>query len=373
MGQLFPWAHGPEEHGTDASEKHGAITVIADAHAQENKPGYGDKADKTHPADVAGHPPGSQAGTPSNTAAKEHGAPYAGSQAHGPAGDPHALIHHELMAKKTGYLNKNFFVGRMAFYFLIWIILAVRLFGYSTTQDVTKDPKLTLGAAKFSTGGMALYALTVTFAAFDWVMSLEPSWFSTIFGVVFFACGVVSSLAVLILTLLALKNSGALEGAVNVEHFHDLGKLLWGFTVFWAYVQFSQFMLIWYAALPEEVTWFHNRWDYAPWATVSYMVLFGHFIIPFFWLISRNFKRNLGRLRIGAVILLTFHVVDMYWFVMPNYLLGKDGFTVSWIDFACLLGISGVYASFVFYRMTKFSLVPVGDPRLQRALHFQNA
>ena len=391
MGQLFPWVNG-EEHGTDHEEKHGAITLIGDAHAQEkqekpalngkdsetgnktdHKSNHGDAVNPNHPGDITGHLPGSKSGVPSDTAATEHGAPHMGGQAHGDQPDPHAVAHHELMQKKSGYLNKNFFFARMAIYFLIWVILAVRLFGYSVTQDSTKDPKLTLSAAKFSTGGMMLYALSLTFAAFDWVMSLEPAWFSTIFGVIFFACGVVSSLAVIILTTMALKNSGPLEGAVNKEHFHDLGKLMFGFLVFWAYVQFSQFMLIWYAALPEEVTWYHNRWDFAPWPTVSMIILLGHFVAPFFWLISRNFKRNLGRLQLGAAWLLVMHCVDMYWFVMPNYLQGKPGFSVSWIDFACLIAVSGIYAAFVFYRMTKFSLVPVGDPRLERALHFQNA
>ena len=132
-------------------------------------------------------------------------------------------------------------------------------------------------------------------------------------------------------------------------------------------------MLLWYAALPEETSWYHNRWDYQPWASVSMVLLLGHFVLPFFWTISRNFKRNLGRLKLSAALLLVMHVVDMYWFVMPNYLLGKEGFAFSWIDLACLCAVGGVYGAFVFHRMTKYSLVPVGDPRLERSLHFQNA
>jgi hypothetical protein len=278
------------------------------------------------------------------------------------------------MQKKAAYLNKPFFLARAGIYFLIWVVLAVRLFGFSTAQDSSKDPQLTVRAQAFAPAATFLFALSLTFAVFDWVMALEPSWFSTIFGVYMFATGVVSSLALIILVTMALrKNSGPLHGAVSVEHYHDLGKLMFGFTVFWAYIGFSQFMLIWYAALPEETTWYHNRWDFAPWSSVSMLILFGHFVIPFFWTISRNFKRNLGRLQIGAAILLVMHVVDIYWFVMPNFMLGKEGFTFSWIDLACLLAVGGVYGAFVFYRMTQFSLVPVGDPRLQRSLHFQNA
>jgi hypothetical protein len=148
---------------------------------------------------------------------------------------------------------------------------------------------------------------------------------------------------------------------------------MWGFLIFWAYVSFSQFMLIWYAALPEETTFFHNRWDFGPWRDVSTAIILGHFVLPFFWLISRNFKRNLGRLQIGALIILVMHVIDIYWYVMPNFHLGREGFSFHWMDIACLFACAGVYGAFVFHRMTKHPLVPIGDPRLERSLHFQNA
>ncbi|MBX3190969.1 MAG: hypothetical protein KF819_28495 [Labilithrix sp.] len=377
MGHLFPWlGHG--DHG--AAEKHGSISLIAPAYAQ----------DHAAPSPTAGEkPPGTehQPARPSSTP-EEQGSPHARPAAtavHGPieegghqtaahaAHQAHEAAHAKIIAKKAPYLNKSFFLFRAAIYFIVWVFLAMRLFGYSTAQDTTKDPNLTLRAQAMAPPATFLFALSLTFAAFDWIMSLEPTWFSTIFGVVIFACGVVSSLAVIILTTMALRNSGPLSGAVTVEHYHDLGKLMFGFLVFWAYVQFSQLMLIWYAALPEETTFFHNRWDHDPWQKVSMAIIIGHFVVPFFWLISRNFKRNLGRLQIGAAILLVMHVVDMYWFVMPNYMLGKEGFAFSWIDAACLLAVGGIYGAFVFYRMTQFPLIPIGDPRLQRSLHFQNA
>jgi hypothetical protein len=296
-----------------------------------------------------------------------------GHGGHGTGQDPHAIIHHEIMSKKAGYLNRNFFLIRAIGYFLVWAFLAFRLFGWSTRQDKTKDPKLTLSAQRFAPGATFLFALSLTFAAFDWIMSLEPTWFSTIFGVVIFACGVVSSYAVIILTTLALRSSGPLAGAVTVEHYHDLGKLMFGFLVFWGYVGFSQFMLIWYAALPEETTFFHNRWDFAPWDNVTMAILLFHFVVPFFWTMSRWFKRNTGRLQVGASIIVVMHVVNMYWHVMPNYMLGKEGFAFHWMDIACLLAVAGIYGAFVFHRMTQHPLIPVGDPRLERAIHFQNA
>ena len=377
MGHLFPWLGDHGAAHNDKSGGHGSISLVTPAYAQEHPaaPPAGE-----HQAAPAAHgaaaPPAhgeSHGGPGSPVAAGGHGAATTAEHAAHAQHEAHALIHNGVMAKKSVYLNKNFFYLRALLYFLIWTILAVRIFGDSARQDSSKDPKLTLRAQAFAPPATFLFALSLTFAAVDWIMSLEPSWFSTIFGVYYFATGVVSSLAVMILVTMALRNSGPLKGAVTPEHFHDLGKLMFGFNVFWAYIGFSQFMLIWYAALPEETTWYHNRWDFGPWAKVSMTILFGHFVLPFFWLISRNFKRNLGRLQIGAAILLVAHVIDMYWFIMPNYALGSNDFSFSWIDAACLLGVAGVYAAFVFFRMTKHNLVPIGDPRLERSLHFQNA
>jgi hypothetical protein len=376
MDQLFPWLH---PHAGPGETPHtGALQIVTPAYAAQHEPPAAGHGNEAHGAgDPAGHLPGSKAGVPggSPAAAAAHGdapahMPSAGH--HGSKGDPHQIIHAEVMQKKAPYLNRNFFLVRVAIYFFVWIFIGTRLFSYSVQQDATRAPSLTLAAQRFAPPATFVYALTLTGAAVDWIMSLEPSWFSTIFGVVIFACGVVASLAVIILTAAALRSSG-LEGSVTVEHYHDLGKLMFGFLVFWGYVNFSQYMLIWYAALPEETTFFHNRWDYAPWQNVSYAIILFHFVVPFFWTMSRWFKRNTGRLQIGALILLVMHVVDMYWFVMPNYHLGKEGFTFHWLDAACLLANVGVYGAFVFRKMTTTALVPVGDPRLERSLQFLNA
>lgn len=376
MGVLYPTFAGDahkEGHGA-----HGSISLITPAYAQEHPAASGANPHGEAPAAAekpAGHgaaPAAMPGGMPSE-AAGHGGAHEGGSAAEHAQHKAHALIHDDTMAKKSGYLNKTFFYVRALLYFLVWAVLGIRLLGYSTAQDVSKDPQLTVRAHSFAHPATILFGLSTTFAAFDWIMALEPTWFSTIFGVVYFACGVVSSYAVIILVTMALRTSGPLEGAVTPEHYHDLGKLMFGFLVFWAYVSFSQLMLIWYAALPEETTFFHNRWDYGPWAKVSIAIIVGGFVVPFFWLISRNFKRNLGRLQIGAGILLVMHVVDMYWFVMPNYALGSNDFSFHWMDAACLLAVGGIYGAFVFFRMTKHALVPIGDPRLERSLHFQNA
>lgn len=386
MNHLFPWLHA--EHEGAAPAEHSSIELIKPAYAQPHAPPGPNGEPATHvepegapsgaPGDHAGRgrpPHGEIMGNPDAHGAPEHGAPAAhgAHKAHGPMGDPHAVEEAHIMKAKAGYLNRNFFLARVAAYFVIWIFLALRMFNLSTEQDKSKDPKLTLRAQALAPPATFLFGVTITFATIDWVMSLEPTWFSTIFGVIMFAAGVISSYAVMILVTLSLRDAGPLKGAVTVEHYHDLGKLMFGFLVFWAYTSFSQLMLIWYAALPEETTFYHNRWDYAPWQNVSYAILFAGFVLPFFWTISRWFKRNTGRLKIGAFIILIMHVVDMYWYVMPNYHLGKEGFTFHWLDATCLAAVAGIWGAFVFNRMTQHATVPLGDPRLQRSLEFQNA
>jgi len=391
MHDLFPalshGSHGNAEHGA-VEEHHSAFEIIPPAYAQESSPatppGAAGRVERgalpgTH--GVPGMPgvPGAPGMAPGRGG--PHGLPGAGTAqapwARAGLPDPHEIEHHEVMEKKAGYFKLPFFFGRAVAYFIIWGFLAWRLFKNSTSQDITKDPKFTLKSQAFAPGATFLFALSLTFAGFDWIMALEPMWFSTIFGVYIFAGAVVSSYAMLILVTLALRSGGPLAGAVTVEHYHDLGKLLFGFLIFWAYIGFSQFMLIWYAALPEETTFFHNRWDHAPWPRLGMMLVLVGFVVPFLLTISRTFKRNLGRLEIGAIVILIMHAVDIYWLVMPNVHLGQAGFSTNLpdllIDIACLLAVGGIYGAFVFGIMRKYSLVPVGDPRLQRSLHFQNA
>lgn len=371
MGHLFPWLHpNAAEHAPEA-EHHSSISIVTPAYAQT-------AAHSASPSEAPADLPRQHTQETPGGGEAEHGGAHgasaheAGAREHAQH-QSHALEHAEILEKKAAFLNPTFFYIRAALYFIIWGFLATRLFGYSSAEDKSKDPSFTVRAQAFAPVGTVLYALSLTGAAVDWVMSLQPDWFSTIFGVYFFATGVVSSYALIILVTMALRKAGPLEGAVTVEHYHDLGKLMFGFNVFWAYIGFSQLMLIWYAALPEETTWYHNRWDHGPWPAIGMLILFGHFVFPFLWTISRNFKRNLGRLRISATILVIMHVVDIYWFVMPNYLQGKEGFSVSWIDLTSLLAVVGVYGAVVFHRMTQFPTVPIGDPRLERSLHFQNA
>jgi len=285
--------------------------------------------------------------------------------------DPEEVVEQQTIAKKHAWLNKPSFLVRALIYFLVWGWIATTFVKLSTDQDKTKDPKLTVRAQKLAPAATFLFGFTLTGAAFDWLMSMLPTWYSTIFGVTIFAGSVVSMYATMIVVTMALRDAGHLKNAVNVEHYHDLGKLMFGFLVFWAYVSFAQYMLIWYASIPEEVTFYHHRWDVGPWKTISTIIIFCHFIVPFFLVLSRNAKRKLGVLRFGALWLLAMHVVEVYWFVMPYC--GDGNVALSWIDIACFLGVGGVYLAIVFQRMARHPLIPIGDPRLSRSLTFENA
>ena len=205
--------------------------------------------------------------------------------------DAAAVAHDPLIEAKVGFLNPTFFMIRLAIYFTIWGVMATFLYRTSLAQDASGDPALTLRMERLSAPGMVLFALSLNFAAFDLLMSLDPHWFSTIFGVYYFAASVVAFFAVMPKVLWALQSRGILKNAITVEHYHDFGKLLFAFVVFWAYIAFSQYMLIWYANVPEETEWFLKR-QTGEWTTVSLLLIFGHFVVPFLLLVSRFIKRR---------------------------------------------------------------------------------
>lgn len=272
---------------------------------------------------------------------------------------------------KRFYLNRPFFFARLVAYLFVWMWLAHRYFTWSTEQDKSKALENTAKAQSFSPAAMILFGLTITFFSFDWLLSLDPTWYSTIFGVQVFAQCALFQMAALILMALLLGRSGLLGNAVNVEHYHDMGKLLFGWIVFWSYVSFAQFFLTWYSNIPDEVTWFHKRWDQngGTWMGMSIALVVMHFFVPFWFLMSRNIKRRLPLLAAGAICMVIMHVVEAYWIVMPNF----GPLSPSLLDLGCLLGVFGVYLATVLYGMRDHALVPVGDPRLVRALEFENA
>jgi hypothetical protein len=276
-----------------------------------------------------------------------------------------------IMLHKKAYLNRQFFLIRLIGYLLIWTWLVQKYFRWSTEQDQSKALENTAAAQRLAPVGLILFGTTLTFYSFDWLLSLDGTWYSTIFGVTVFAQCALFQMAALILMTLLLRRSGLLGDAVNVEHYHDMGKLLFGWIVFWSYVTFAQFFLIWYSNIPDEVAWFHKRWSdnggTFKWLATSLVVM--HFFVPFWFLMSRNIKRRLNFLAAGAVCMVVMHVLEVYWIVMPNF--GPLDFNL--VDVGCLLGVFGVYLAAVMRGMEDYSLVPVGDPRLHRSLEFENA
>jgi hypothetical protein len=277
----------------------------------------------------------------------------------------------KIVQHKRFYLNPRFFLARLFLYAVIWCWLAFKYFQWSSDQDETKSLENTAAAQRFAPVGIILFALTLTFFGFDWLLSLDATWYSTIFGVYLFAQCALFQMAALILMALLLRRSGLLGDAVTVEHFHDMGKLLFGWISFWSYIAFAQFFLTWYSNIPDEVAWFHKRWrdNEGSWQGVSLALVIFHFFVPFWFLMSRNIKRRLPFLAAGAAWMVFMEIVDVYWVILPNY----GPLAPNLVDLGCLLGIFGVYFASVLRGMLDYSLVAVGDPRLTRALEFENA
>jgi len=283
--------------------------------------------------------------------------------------DAAAVAGDHLLHAKEPWLNVPFFVGRTAFYFAAWSVLSIWFHRTSTKQDVSGDPALTQKMEKTSTVGLILFAFTVTFFAFDYLMSLTPHWYSTIFGVYFFAGCVLGFFALVTVIAFLVQRAGRLRHAITTEHYHDLGKLIFAFTVFWAYIGFSQYMLMWYANLPEETAWYAAR-QTGSWTAFSLVLLFGHFLVPFLALMSRNVKRRKSLLVVGAVWMLAMQWADVYWLVMP----GKSPGTIpfSLIDVATFLGVGGTFFAAALRRLEAHAVVAVKDPRLSESLGYES-
>lgn len=276
-----------------------------------------------------------------------------------------------VLAGRKTYMNRPFFALRAIAFLGLWCFMAVRLFRWSTRQDEDKGMLLTVQAKNFAPIATIAFSVALVLAAFDWLMSLEPLWYSTIFGVYVFAGCAVAHAAIAILLAMGLQRAGLVRTSISVEHYHDLGKLLFGWLSFWAYIAFVQFFLIWYANIPEELTYFHRRWtdNDGSWKVISASLFVLHFLLPFWLLLSRNAKRSPALLGLGAVLVLALHVVDVYWLVLPNI----GGFDPAWLDVTCFLGVAGVYGAVVLRSMEQHALIPLGDPRLSRSLAFENS
>jgi hypothetical protein len=283
--------------------------------------------------------------------------------------DPEMRANDHLVHMKAAYLNPTFLYIRVALYFIIWTALSLYFLNTSRKQDESGDPTLTTKMGKMAAGAAALFALTQTFWAFDWMMSLDPHWFSTMFGVYFFAGSVVAQYCFLILVSAALRNKTGRKDIFRTDHFHDAGKLLFGHNVFWTYIAFGQFFLIWYANIPEETMFFQHR-AVGSWKTVSLLLPWCHFAIPFLYLMSWHIKRNIVALSVGAVWLLTMCYIDIFWLIQPNF--HHEGAHFGLGDVGSILAVGGFFLFLFIRRLNSANLIPAGDPRLADCLTYDN-
>lgn len=271
-----------------------------------------------------------------------------------------------ILQKKEPYLNMPFWAIRTAIFFAIWIIFRKIIIGNSLKQDSTGDVNLTHKNLAYSVGFLILFALSYSLFSVDFLMSLHPHWFSTIFGVYCFAGLFQSTLAFIIIMTVKLIDRGYLKEYVNENHLHDLGKFLFAFTVFYAYIAFSQFMLIWYANLPEETIFYAHR-SHGMWMAISFSLLIFKFIVPFFALLPRGAKRDKCHLVRVSILLLIMQWVDVYWLVYPNFNEGHAVF--SFYEIGLFVGFLGAFLFCITRFLTQNKVMAIKDPYLQESLN----
>ena len=270
-----------------------------------------------------------------------------------------------IIRDKSAYLNTWFFLGRQVFYFVVWSAMGLMLTKWSTEHDRTGDPALLDKMSFLSGAGLLIYGLTVTFAMVDWTMSVNPHWFSTIWGMLYAVGQGLSALAFGITVLVMLSHAPPLDKVITEHHLHDLGKLLFAFLMLWAYLTFSQFLIIWSANLPEEIPHYLTRWDHG-FQWVSYAIILLHFILPYSLLLSRDLKRSPRKLRIIAVWIICARLIDYYWHVAPEF--HNEGLSLSLLDIALPLALGGIFLSMFVAQLRGYPLLPLRDPGLEKAL-----
>ena len=271
---------------------------------------------------------------------------------------------------KSGFLTENFFILRTFGFFLLWSIWIFSIYRQSTKQDTERSVRQMYVIARFCAPGLFLVVLVGTLAAYDWLMSVQPSWYSTIFGLYYLAGGCLAFMSVVTLVCLGFRRAGILTNSINIEHYHDLGKWLFCLTAFYTYIAFSQYLLIWYANLPEETIFYRVR-SHGMWLPISLALPFVRFIIPFFVLLCRPAKRNLTIIGLVAGWSLIMEFIDIYWVVMPVHY--PEGPQIHWMDFATLGATMSICGLQFWNRFRRYKMVPVGDLRFEQSLNFENA
>ena len=272
---------------------------------------------------------------------------------------------------KLAYLNPQFFIVRAVIYFAILLTLSYFLNKWSGEQDRTADPSLAKKLEGISGPGLILWGIVVTYSMIDWVMSLEPKWFSTIYGMIFMIVGALTAMSFIILMLRRLSDGAPFKGAVTAGQYNDLGNLMLTFTMLWAYLSFSQFLIIWSGNIKDEIPWYITR-AFGDWAVVAVILIVLHFGLPFLLLLQRNIKRRVERLYLVAAMMLILSIVDVYWLIVPAYEQDKPHFGSLLLDMLFLVIIGAIWISLYFRELKKMPLLPLHDPRFEGELQHEH-
>jgi hypothetical protein len=283
--------------------------------------------------------------------------------------NPTFMASSDALKAKAGYLTQDGFVTRSVVYFVLWSLWALMIYRNSIKQDTERSAQRMHAITKWSAPGLFMAVVVGSLASFDWLMSLLPGWYSTIFGLYYLSNGALGFMAVMALVLLSFRKNGILAHTVQEEHYHDLGKWLFALTCFYAYIATSQYILIWYADLPEETIFYRMRTE-GGWLMYSLAFPILRFFFPFFTLLCRPMKRKLGVIGFLAAWSLLMIYMDLYWLVMPNF--HKEGPSFHWLDLATLGATVSIAGLAFWMRFGKNKIVPVGDLRLEQSLHFEN-
>lgn len=279
---------------------------------------------------------------------------------------PEVLSGDTLIAHKSPFLNIPFFIARFIAMFIVFYLFYKILTRNSQKQDESKDQKLTRTNVKISVVFMPVAAVLLALIATDWLMSLTPKWYSTIFGFYFMTGVILAGLGATTFVVVTLNEKGYFTPTLTGEHYYSLGALMFAFINFWAYIAFSQFLLIWYANIPEETIWFMARWE-GNWKYISVALIFIRFVIPYSALLSQPSKMNPKRLKFMAIWILFSQIFDIYWLIMPNL---SPAIVFSWNEIGFPVLLVGLIILVFYYKYKKYNLVPIGDPKLQRGLDF---
>jgi hypothetical protein len=267
-------------------------------------------------------------------------------------------LHDHLVDITKTYLTTNGFIYRAIFYFAIWNLLSFLLSKWSKQGDTPGAPDNTDRFKTVAGPGLILYGFTVSFAAIDWIMSLDPSWVSTIFGLVVLIGQVLAAMCFAVIIERILFDYEPMSTMLKPDFVHDHGKWMLAFTMVWAYFNFSQWLIIWAGNLPAEITYYLRRLN-GGWGTVGLFIVIFHFAVPFAILLSRQFKRNIRKLVWLAAWLLFMRYVDLFWIIEPNF---SKTFTVTLADIVVPIALAGIWLSYFFYNLSGLPLLPIYDP-----------